>query len=62
MPRKAATVLYGMTGFSESDALLSKLGKHTTGGGCLYIKKLADVDRFVLDRLVLKSVVAKKER
>src|SRR5580693_696941 len=51
-PRKAATVLYGMTGFSESEALLAKLGKHTTGGGCLYIKKLADVDREVLEALL----------
>jgi Domain of unknown function (DU1801) len=54
-PRKAATVLYGMTGFSDSAALLAKLGKHTTGGGCLYIKKLADVDRKVLEALVLKA-------
>jgi Domain of unknown function (DU1801) len=61
-PRKAATVLYGMTGFSESEALLAKLGKHTTGGGCLYIKKLADVDQKVLEALVLKSVAAKRAR
>ena len=61
-PRKAATVVYGMTGFSESEALLAKLGKHTTGGGCLYIKKLADVDQKVLETLVLKSVAAKRAR
>jgi hypothetical protein len=61
-PRKAATVLYGMTGFSGSDALLAKLGKHTTGGGCLYIKKLADVNQKVLEALVLKSVAAKRVR
>jgi hypothetical protein len=61
-PRKAATVLYGMTGFSDSEALLAKLGKHTTGGACLYIKKLADVDQKVLDALVLKSVAAKRAR
>ena len=36
-PRKAATVLYGVTGSSESKPLLAKLGKHTTGKGCLYI-------------------------
>ena len=59
-PRKAATVLYGMTGFSESEALLAKLGRHTTGGGCLYIKKLADVDQKVLEVLVLKSIAAKR--
>ena len=59
-PRKAATVLYGMTGFTDSEALLAKLGKHTTGGGCLYIKKLADVDQEGLEELVLKSVSAKR--
>jgi Domain of unknown function (DU1801) len=61
-PRKAATVLYGMTGFSESQALLAKLGKHTVGGGCLYIKKLADVDQKVLKALVVKSVAAIRAR
>jgi hypothetical protein len=57
-PRKAATVLYGITGSNDSGALLAKLGKHTTGKGCLYIKKLADVDRKVLEGLVVKSVAA----
>ena len=61
-PRKAATVVYGMTGFSESEALLAKLGRHTTGGGCLYLKKLADVDQTVLETLVLKSIAAKRAR
>jgi len=61
-PRKAATVLYGMTGFSDSEAMLAKPGKHSTGGGCVYIKKLADVDRQVLEALVLKSVAAKRAR
>jgi hypothetical protein len=59
-PRKAATVLYGMTGFSEAAALLAKLGKHTTGKGCLYIKKLVDVDQQVLETLVVKSLAAKR--
>lgn len=45
--RNAATVLYGMTGFNEAATLLAKLGKHTTGKSCLYIKKLADVDQHV---------------
>jgi len=61
-PRKAATVLYGMTGFNEVAALLAKLGKHTTGKGCLYIKNLADVDQHVLEALVVKSLVAKRAR
>src|SRR6202050_4053755 len=37
-PRKPATVLYGLRGSSDAEALLAKLGKHTTGKGCVYIK------------------------
>jgi Domain of unknown function (DU1801) len=61
-PRKAATVLYNMTGFSDSEALRAKLGKHTTGKGCLYIKKLADVNQQVLEALVVKSLAAMRAR
>jgi hypothetical protein len=61
-PRKAAAVLYGVTGFGDSEALLAKLGKHTTGKGCVYIKKLSDVDRKVLEALIEKSVAAKRAR
>ena len=61
-PRKAATVLYGMTGSDDCKALLAKLGKHTTGKGCLYIKKLADVDQQVLEAMVVKSLAALRPR
>jgi hypothetical protein len=61
-PRKAATVLYNLTGFSHSEALLAKLGKHTTGKGCLYIRKLADVDQQVLQALIVKSIAAMRAR
>ena len=61
-PRKAAIVVYGMTGFSDSAALLARLGKHSVTGGCLYIKKLADVDGKTLEALVRKSVEAKLSR
>ncbi len=61
-PRKAATVLYGMIGSSDWKALLPKLGKHTTGKGCLYIKKLADVDQQVLGALAVKSLAALRAR
>jgi hypothetical protein len=54
-PRKAATVLYGVTGAGDSEALLAKLGKHTTGKGCLYIKKLGDVDKKGVGGVGLKS-------
>jgi hypothetical protein len=57
-PRRAANVLYGATGFRGAEALLSKLGKHTTCKGCLYIKKFADVDMKALEELVTKAVAA----
>jgi hypothetical protein len=59
-PRKPATVLYSIAGSSDSEVLLAKLGKHTTGKGCLYIKKLADVDQKVLEALVVQSVAARQ--
>ncbi|HTB97082.1 MAG TPA: DUF1801 domain-containing protein [Terracidiphilus sp.] len=61
-PRKAANVLYGAIGFDGAEALLAKLGKHTTGKGCLYIKKLADVDMKVLETLLAKAVAATRAR
>jgi hypothetical protein len=45
-----------MSGFDEYDKLLGKLGKHSTGKSCLYIKKLEDVDMDVLKELVKQSV------
>ena len=61
-PRKAATVLYGVRGFDGSESLLAKLGKHTTGKGCLYIKKLADVDQRILQTMVVKSIATRRAR
>lgn len=55
-PRKRALTLYIMAGFSEYGDLLAKLGKHTTGKSCLYIKRLADVDQNVLREMVERSV------
>lgn len=60
-PRKQNLTLYIMSGFEEYDDLLKKLGKHTTGKSCLYIKKLEDVDQDVLRELVSKSVEHMKE-
>lgn len=61
-PRKAATVLYGLSGADGATALLAKLGKHTAGKGCLYVKKVADVDRAVLEALVVKAVAVGRAR
>jgi hypothetical protein len=61
-PRKAANVLYSAIGFEGAEALLTKLGKHTTGKGCLYIKRLADVDMKVLETPVQRAVTASRAR
>ena len=55
-PRVQNLTLYIMAGFDEYDQLLSKLGKHSTGKSCLYIKKIEDVDVDVLKELVKRSV------
>ncbi len=57
-PRKTNLSIYFLSGFKNHEALLQKLGKHTTGVGCLYVKRLADVDIDLLDELVLKNVKA----
>ena len=60
-PRKPSLVLYLGPGL-EDEKLMSRLGKHKTGKGCLYIKRLADVDRAVLKELVTKSVEKIRKR
>jgi hypothetical protein len=54
--RKQALTLYLTSGFEGYDELLGKLGPHTTSAGCLYVKRLADVDSGVLADLVRRSV------
>jgi hypothetical protein len=61
-PRKAAIVVYSLTGFAGSEELRTRLGKHTASGGCLHIKRLADVDQKVLERMVVKSVAANRAK
>ena len=54
-PRKQNLTLYIGVGDDSDNPLLEKLGKYTTGKVCLYIKKLADVDRDVLQELIADS-------
>lgn len=61
-PRKQNLTLYIMAGFGFKKGLMRQLGKHSTGGSCLYIKKLADVDTKVLDKLIRASVKYMKTR
>lgn len=60
-PRKQNLTLYIMPGFEEYDELLDKLGKHSTGKSCLYVKRLEDVDVKVLKQLISKSVKRMKK-
>jgi Domain of unknown function (DU1801) len=60
-PRKQYLVLYLGPGL-ENKKLMAKLGKHKAGKGCLYLKKLDDVDRSVLRALVEESVAIMRKR
>lgn len=59
-PRKQNLTLYIMPGFEEYGDLLAKLGKHTTGKSCLYIKRLSDIDMPTLTKIVTKSIAKMK--
>lgn len=55
-PRKASTTIYLSDGFEAHADLLARLGRHTTGRGCLYLKRVDDVDRVVLEEILTRSV------
>ncbi len=57
--RKGDISLYGVTGHPGASALLAKLGTHTLGKGCLYVRRLTDVDLKVLATLVSQAVKSK---
>jgi hypothetical protein len=54
-PRKAATSIYLPDGVGNHADLLSRLGTHTTGVGCLYLKDLDQVDVDVLEQIITRS-------
>jgi hypothetical protein len=54
-PRKNKTTIYLMDGTARYAKLLEKLGKHTTTGYCLYIKKLDDIDLKILEQILKES-------
>lgn len=51
-PRKAALTFYGLTFYGSRTDLLERLGKHTVGKGCVYVKRLDDIDRDALREIV----------
>jgi len=55
-PRKGKTSLYFATGDAEREALLERLGKHTSGKSCVYINRVADIDIDVLRQLIRQSI------
>jgi len=59
-PNKDKISLHLMHGLENETVLLSKLGKHKIGKGCLYIKKLVDVDMTILNELMTTSYKSNK--
>ena len=61
-PRAKELVVYLPADPPDRDELLGRLGKHKAGKCCLYVKRLADIDAAVLERLVAGSALAIRER
>ncbi|MGO4890594.1 DUF1801 domain-containing protein [Anaerobacillus sp. MEB173] len=60
-PRKAKISLYFAPGDTKREDLLQDFGKHTTGKGCVYINKVADIDVEVLKELIMQSITFLQE-
>ena len=61
-PCGPAHVLYGLKAAKDHVALRAKLGKHSTGKGCVDIKRLSDIDQTVWQTLIVNSVAATRAR
>lgn len=61
-PRKANITLYVMCEGAQMQDLFETLGPHKTGKGCLYIKRLADVDRTVLEQVIERAFTYMKKK
>ena len=57
-PRKGKITVYLTAGIEPQTDLLPTLGKHSVGKGCLYFKRLADIDAAVLRAMIERSVKA----
>lgn len=58
--RKGDISIYGVVETSSSRELLARLGKHKSGKGCLYVRRLADLDLGVLEELVALAIKEKQ--
>lgn len=61
-PRKQNISLYIMPGFTRFEQLLEKLGKHKVSKSCLYINKLADVNKEILAEIITESVAVMRKK
>lgn len=61
-PRKQSMTIYMMGGFENQEELLSKIGKAKHSVGCLYVKKLEDIDLNVLSDMIKLSIATVKNR
>lgn len=61
-PRSTALVLYLPDSAGMQDELLTRLGKHKAGKGCIYIKKLSDLDQATLESLISTSLAEMARR
>ncbi len=61
-PRKAAISLYIYAGTAKNDELLPKLGKFKMGKGCIYAKKLADINVDVLKEMIDETISFLKQK
>lgn len=61
-PRKRDLTLYILPGLAPFVPQLKKLGPHKTGGSCLYLKRLEDVDLKVLESVLAQAAAALKKK
>jgi hypothetical protein len=61
-PRKANISLYLFGRFPGFDELLAKMGRHSCGKGCVYVKRLSDIHLPTFKKLVTESVKYTKKR
>lgn len=61
-PRKAEIVVYVLTGYDGLEPRLGRLGKHRLGKSCLYVRKLADIDLDVLEKIVREGLGTLRQR
>lgn len=60
-PRKSAISLYVYSQTDQNAVLLEQLGKYTAGKGCIYIKKVSDIDINILEKICRNTIVFLKE-